>query len=165
MLVSERTKISKRSKLYLLSYPPSGPLRQSSFSLFQVLFVYNAIDDFVMNNIKTYAGRNIKTAEAEDIDLGEHGGADKDGEEGSAASTGAVLNTEEAEDLCSWLKESALADRVSEVWCERVRVQGGGTWVRRAGTGPVACACAYIISVDRCWVDKCVLTWFSMSVS
>lgn len=36
----------------------------------QVIFVYNAIDDFVMNNLKTYHGRDFKTAEATGLDLG-----------------------------------------------------------------------------------------------
>ncbi|CAM9547706.1 unnamed protein product [Choristocarpus tenellus] len=87
----------------------------------EVLFVYNAIDDFVMTNLKSYAGRDIKTAEAEDIDLGDEAGlngeSDKEGEpsgEGGKAPK-AGLNAEEAEDLCSWLKESALPDRVLEV--------------------------------------------------
>lgn len=75
----------------------------------QVLFVYNTIDDFVMTNLKTYAGRPIKTAEAEDIDLGDD--ATKDGEKSEAAAA-AGLSTEDAEDLCSWLKESALTDKV-----------------------------------------------------
>jgi hypothetical protein len=35
-----------------------------------VIFVYNAIDDFVMNNLKTYHGRDFKTAEATGLDLG-----------------------------------------------------------------------------------------------
>lgn len=73
--------------------------------------MYNTIDDFVMTNLKTYAGRPIKTAEAEDIDLGDD--AAKEGEEGAAAVAG--LSTEDGEDLCSWLKESALADKVRPV--------------------------------------------------
>lgn len=73
--------------------------------------MYNTIDDFVMTNLKTYAGRPIKTAEAEDIDLGED--AAKDGEESAPAPAG--LSTEDAEDLCSWLKESALTDKVRVV--------------------------------------------------
>lgn len=77
----------------------------------QVLFVYNTIDDFVMTNLKTYAGRPIKTAEAEDIDLGEDDAA-KEGDESAAAAAAAGLSTEEGEDLCSWLKESALTDKV-----------------------------------------------------
>jgi hypothetical protein len=40
------------------------------FLVIQVIFVYNAIDDFVMNNLKTYHGRDFKTAEATGLDLG-----------------------------------------------------------------------------------------------
>lgn len=70
--------------------------------------MYNAIDDFVMTNLKTYSGRSIKTAESEDIDLGDDEA--KEGEEKDDAAEG--LNSEDAEDLCSWFKESALPDRV-----------------------------------------------------
>lgn len=73
--------------------------------------MYNAIDDFVMTNLKTYAGRSIKTAEAEDIDLGD-GASSKDGEDEKSGVEGG-LSTEDADDLCSWLKDSALPDRVS----------------------------------------------------
>lgn len=72
--------------------------------------MYNTIDDFVMTNLKTYAGRPIKTAEAEDIDLGDDAAA-KEGDKSAAAAV-AGLSTEDAEDLCSWLKESALTDKV-----------------------------------------------------
>ena len=74
--------------------------------------MYNTIDDFVMTNLKTYAGRPIKTAEAEDIDLGED--AEKEGDESAPPAAG--LSTEDAEDLCSWLKESALTDKVRRVF-------------------------------------------------
>lgn len=74
-----------------------------------MLFVYNAIDDFVMTNLKSFAGRPIKTAEAEDIDLGDDAGKDADD---ASAAAGEGLSTEDADDLCTWLKESALADRV-----------------------------------------------------
>lgn len=80
--------------------------------------MYNTIDDFVMTNLKTYAGRPIKTAEAEDIDLG--GDASKEGEESASAAAG--LSTEDAEDLCSWLKESALTDKVRRSCDRQVRV-------------------------------------------
>ena len=51
--------------------PPILYKHSSSFPfLTQVIFVYNAIDDFVMNNLKTYHGRDFKTAEATGLDLG-----------------------------------------------------------------------------------------------
>ena len=73
--------------------------------------MYNAIDDFVMTNLRTYAGRSIKTAEAEDIDLGDDASSNE-GEDGTEA-TVEGLSMEDADDLCSWLKDSALPDRVS----------------------------------------------------
>ncbi|CBJ25492.1 heat shock protein Hsp90 [Ectocarpus siliculosus] len=80
----------------------------------EILFVYNTIDDFVMNNLKTYAGRPIKSAEAEDIELGGDDAAAKDSDEEEDRTAVAGLTSEDAEDLCSWLKESALPERVFE---------------------------------------------------
>ncbi|CAM9772131.1 unnamed protein product [Ectocarpus sp. 13 AM-2016] len=80
----------------------------------EILFVYNTIDDFVMNNLKTYAGRPIKSAEAEDIELGGDDDAAKDSDEEEDGTAAAGLTSEDAEDLCSWLKESALPERVFE---------------------------------------------------
>lgn len=84
--------------------------------------MYNPIDDFVMTNLSVYAGRTIKTAEAEGIDLGDgddakakEGENGKDGEESEVVAGVGALSKEDAEDLCAWLKESALADRVSAV--------------------------------------------------
>lgn len=94
--------------------------------------MYNAIDDFVMTNLKTYSGRPIKTAEAEDIDLGEDAAEDaKDSSSGAAKG----LSTEEAEDLCSWLKESALPDRVRARTCHAG--YDGEDW--REGVGGAGC--------------------------
>ena len=100
--------------------------------------MYNAIDDFVMTNLKTYAGRPIKTAEAEDIDLGED--AAKDAEDAPSGSAKG-LTTEEAEDLCSWLKESALPDRVRA----RMRHAGydGGSWRGGGGEGGEVAGCCW----------------------
>lgn len=84
----------------------------SASPLPQILFVYNTIDDFVMNNLKTYAGRPIKSAEAEDIELGGDDDAAKDSDEEEDGTAAAGLRSEDAEDLCSWLKESALPERV-----------------------------------------------------
>ncbi|CAB1099458.1 HSP90 [Ectocarpus sp. CCAP 1310/34] len=80
----------------------------------EILFVYNTIDDFVMNNLKTYAGRPIKSAEAEDIELGGDDDAANESDEEHDGTTAAGLSSEDAEDLCSWLKESALPERVFE---------------------------------------------------
>lgn len=75
----------------------------------EVIFVYNAIDDFVMNNLKNYHGREFKTAEATGLDLGPSPGKEEDeskAEQGSKKE----LAAEEADELGKWLV-SALSDK------------------------------------------------------
>ena len=50
-----------------------NPLHPLSNLVQQVLFVYNAIDDFVMTNLGAYNKRPLKSAEAADVDLGKEG--------------------------------------------------------------------------------------------
>ncbi|TFJ83558.1 hypothetical protein NSK_004664 [Nannochloropsis salina CCMP1776] len=82
----------------------------------EVIFVYNAIDDFVMNNLKTYHGRDFKTAEATGLDLGPE---KKDGEEADAkdkaeeSSAPTPLTEAEVEDLGKWLV-STLPDKLQD---------------------------------------------------
>ncbi|CAN0319678.1 unnamed protein product, partial [Phaeothamnion confervicola] len=78
----------------------------------EVLFVYNAIDDFVMNNIKKYNDRTLTTAETEGLDLG---GADSDAVAEANAEAAAALTAAEADELGLWLTSTALAGRVSNV--------------------------------------------------
>ena len=71
----------------------------------EVLFMYTAIDDFVMNNLSQYNGRMLVSGESKDVDVG--AGTDdesKDDAEDAAANDG----------LVAWLKD-ALSDRVREV--------------------------------------------------
>ena len=46
----------------------------------EVLFVYSAIDDFVMSNIKKFEDRKLRSAEDKDLDVG--GGEDEEDEKG-----------------------------------------------------------------------------------
>lgn len=78
----------------------------------EVIFVYTAIDDFVMANLEKYEGRNLVSVEKGDIDLSKFqtdetkdentdetsDSSDKDGEK--------KLNATEAMDLCLWFKQS-----------------------------------------------------------
>jgi len=82
----------------------------------EVIFVYTAIDDFVMANLEQYEGRKLVSVEKGDIDLSQYQSEDDDdkdkkkddeddessGEDGSDEK----LSATEAMDLCLWLKES-----------------------------------------------------------
>jgi HSP90 family molecular chaperone len=70
------------------------------------LFVYNAIDDFVMSNLATYSKRKIVSAEGRDIDLSDStdkkDSKDKDAKEGDSASA-SELSEDEVKDLGDWM--------------------------------------------------------------
>jgi HSP90 family molecular chaperone len=76
----------------------------------EVIFVYTAIDDFVMANLEKYEGRNLVSVEKGDIDLSKFQASDdsseKDYGEESSTSDGEKLNATEAMDLCLWFKQS-----------------------------------------------------------
>lgn len=69
---------------------------------FEVLFLYETIDDYVMNALGEFDGKNLQAVNSAEIDLGDTG---PDGE---------TLTKEDTEKLCGWLKER-LGNRVTEV--------------------------------------------------
>jgi len=74
----------------------------------ECLFVYNAIDDFVMSNIREHNGRSIVTAEAADF-----GTVEEEVEEEVQKSTNA-LSTSDSDALKAWLL-TTLPDRLESV--------------------------------------------------
>ena len=82
----------------------------------EVIFIYSAIDDFVMANIGNYEGRQLVSVEKSDIDLSKFGdsktkdaGDDKevkDEEEKSIDKTTTKLSATESIDVCTWMKTS-----------------------------------------------------------
>jgi molecular chaperone HtpG len=66
----------------------------------EVLFLYDAWDEFVMDHLRTFDGKNLRLAEKADLNLS----AKKDG----------ALSEEAAKELAKWLKET-LGDKVNEV--------------------------------------------------
>lgn len=74
----------------------------------EVIFVYSAIDDFVMANLDKFQGRKIISAEKGDIDVGDK---NEDNDEETSEST---LNEKEADEFCAWFKLT-LSDKVSNV--------------------------------------------------
>lgn len=70
----------------------------------EVLFLYEAIDDFVMTHLNEFNEKKIISVEQEDIDLGEM----------PLEQEGEPLNEGSANDLCVWIKQ-LLGDSVGEV--------------------------------------------------
>ncbi|MBI3417972.1 MAG: molecular chaperone HtpG [Verrucomicrobia bacterium] len=70
---------------------------------FEVLFMYDPWDEFVMDHLNQFDGKTIKSAERADVKL-----------EQPAASEADKLTDEQAEALAKWLKES-LGDKVDAV--------------------------------------------------
>lgn len=83
----------------------------------EVIFIYSAIDDFVMANIANYEGRQLVSVEKSDIDLSKFGknkskeddddkekSDEKDKEDEKDSST--KLSATEAIDVCTWMKTS-----------------------------------------------------------
>lgn len=68
----------------------------------EVLFCYEAVDEYVMTNVREFDGKNLKAANSSDVDLSK-----LDQPEGA-------LSKDEVEKLTKWLKET-LGDRVEEV--------------------------------------------------
>jgi len=66
----------------------------------EVLFLYDAWDEFVMDHLRTFDGKNLRLAEKADLNLS----AKKDG----------ALSEDAAKELAKWLKET-LGDKVNEV--------------------------------------------------
>lgn len=77
----------------------------------EVIFVYTAIDDFVMANLEKYEGRNLVSVEKGDIDLSkfqtdETKDEDTDETSDSSDKDDEKLNATEAMDICLWFKQS-----------------------------------------------------------
>ena len=89
----------------------------------EVIFVYTAIDDFVMANLDKFEGRKLVTADKSDIDLGDDlekkgDGDDEDGNEKNGDDPTAPpprkLEGIDADEFCAWAKH-ILGDRATAV--------------------------------------------------
>lgn len=77
----------------------------------EVIFVYSAIDDFVMANLEKFQGRKIISVEKGGIDLGDDNDEEEANDEGQ--SDGKVkLSQKEADEFCAWFQVT-LKDKVS----------------------------------------------------
>lgn len=73
----------------------------------EVIFVYTAIDDFVMANLEKFEGRPLVSVEKGDIDLGDKS------EESSAEGSDVRLSDKQADEFCQWFKTSLGDEKVS----------------------------------------------------
>jgi len=79
----------------------------------EVIFIYTAIDDFVMANLGKYQGRALISAEKSDIDVVKSShdkdkdkDKDDDDDDSSSSSNPTKLSTEEATELCAWIQKT-----------------------------------------------------------
>lgn len=86
----------------------------------EVLFLYTAIEDFVMANLEKYEGRKLVSAERKDIDLEDlmtDKDKDKDGkkseEKDDIYKADRTLTPEEALDFCMWFKKELGDKKIS----------------------------------------------------
>jgi len=70
----------------------------------EVLFLYEAVDEYVMSNLREYEEKTLVSADQGDLKLDD---APEPNQEGA-------LSDEESKGLCAWLKET-IGDRVKEV--------------------------------------------------
>jgi len=98
---------SEQKEVYCLLAPNRAAAESSPYfevfkeRKFEVLFLYDPWDEFVMEHLREFDGKQLKLAEKADLNLNE---AKKDG----------ALSEDAAKSLSAWLKES-LGDRVGEV--------------------------------------------------
>lgn len=90
----------------------------------EVIFIYTAIDDFVMANLKAFEGRDLVSADRSGVGASESGGKSSDenkdgegakteeGKDGDDGSSSPGLSTKEADEFCTWFK-STLDAKVS----------------------------------------------------
>ncbi len=71
---------------------------------FEVLFLYDPIDDFVMNNLREFEGKKLISADSAEVKIGDI----------TTDSKEKPLDKDSEKKLCEWLKET-LGDRVNEV--------------------------------------------------
>jgi HSP90 family molecular chaperone len=76
----------------------------------EVLFVYSAIDDFVMSNLDKFEDRKLRSAEDKDLDVGQ-------GDDSSSDASGDKpgLSASDADEVCAWLTTTLGPAKVSGV--------------------------------------------------
>jgi HSP90 family molecular chaperone len=115
----------EQSDIYFLCAPTREAAAMSPYleafekANLEVIFVYTAIDDYVMANLDKYEGRQLVSVEKGDIDLSKFQTDDdkkkeKDYKEGEPqASDGESLDFTQAMDMSLWFKETLGDDKVN----------------------------------------------------
>src|SRR5205823_1534268 len=88
---------------------------------FEVLFLYDSWDEFVMDHLRTFESKDIKGAERSDIAI--ESAEKKDGE----------FTPEQAENLAKWTKE-VLKDSVNQVRASKRLVESPAVVVEQEGS-------------------------------
>ena len=70
----------------------------------EVIFLFSAIDDFVMGNLENYEGRKIVSVEKGDIDLSELTPEDAKGKDDDIYKAHRELTADESTKFCNWFK-------------------------------------------------------------
>eukprot|EP00581_Thalassiosira_minuscula_P015541 CAMPEP_0183729450 /NCGR_PEP_ID=MMETSP0737-20130205/30314_1 /TAXON_ID=385413 /ORGANISM="Thalassiosira miniscula, Strain CCMP1093" /LENGTH=739 /DNA_ID=CAMNT_0025961639 /DNA_START=178 /DNA_END=2397 /DNA_ORIENTATION=+ len=83
----------------------------------EVIFIFSAIDDFVMANLKKFEGRDLVSADRSEVDLPKKeeetkGDDAKDGDSSSSSTNNNTLSSAEATEFCAWF-QTTLASKVS----------------------------------------------------
>ncbi len=99
---------AEQKEIYCLLAPNRGAAESSPYfevfrgRKFEVLFLYDAWDEFVIEHLHTFDGKAVRLAEKADLNLGD------------AAKKDSALPEDAAKSLAQWLKQ-ALGDKVGEV--------------------------------------------------
>lgn len=115
---------TEQDEIYYLTAPSREAAAMSPYleafekANVEVIFIYSAIDDFVMANIGTYEGRQLVSVEKSDIDLSKFDKKgdddkkedDKDDSKDSSSDSGSKLSATEVIDVCTWMK-TTLGDK------------------------------------------------------
>jgi HSP90 family molecular chaperone len=97
------TRKSAAASPYMEAFESSGK---------EVIFVYTAIDDFVMSNLGTFEGRQLITAEKGGLDLGDDKKEDADKKDEESDDKNGSFDDDV---LCAWMSNVALHDKVDSV--------------------------------------------------
>ena len=123
---------TEQDEIYYLTAPSREAAAMSPYleafeaANVEVIFIYSAIDDFVMANIGTYEGRQLVSVEKSDIDLSKFDKAKEDGDDdsdekdkdekdketkvNSDSDNVKKLSATESIDVCTWMK-TTLGDK------------------------------------------------------
>jgi TNF receptor-associated protein 1 len=103
----------EQKEIYYLVAPTRDAALTSPYMEFfdktgvEVLFVFSAIDDFVMGNHKEYEGRPLVSVEKSDIDLSElTKAADSPGQDDDIYQADQELTAEQNVEICNWFRKT-----------------------------------------------------------